>query len=61
MEKTTYIYLLSEDVQMKIYEKLQNVHLLEIEDIERAMDSRVCDLEELISFEEIQELEKGGK
>ena len=58
-KKTTYIYLLSEDVQMKIYEKLQKVHLLENEDIENAMNSRVCDLEELISFKEIQQLEKG--
>ena len=61
MEKTTYIYLLSEDLQMKIYEKLENDFLLDDEELQNAMDSRICDLEELISFNEIKQLEKGGK
>lgn len=61
MKTITYVSELSKDLQVKLYEKLKNEFLLENEDIQNAMDSRICDLEELISFNEIQELEKGGK
>lgn len=58
MKTNTYVSELSKDLQMKIYEKLKNEFLLENEDIENAMDSRICDLEELISFNEIVEMEE---
>lgn len=61
MKKNTYINQLSLELQAKVYEKLQNEFLLENEDLKNAMDSRICDLEELITFNEFQELEKGTK
>lgn len=61
MRKNMFICELSQDLQAKLYEKLKNEFLLENEDLENAMDSRICDLEELISFNEIQELENEVK
>lgn len=47
LDKTTYVRLLPENLQEHILERLQNLNLSE-EDIQNAMDSRLCDLEDTL-------------
>lgn len=62
MEKNQYINTLSQQMQDAIYKKLREMDNLENHDINNAMNSRISDLEEIISYEEILELvEKVGK
>ena len=62
MSKNQYVNTLSQQMQDAIYKKLREMDNLENHDINNAMNSRISDLEEIISFEEILELiEKVGK
>lgn len=49
MTKTTFIFLLSEEVQNAIKEDLQKLDL-NTEDVELAMNSRLCDLEDTLDI-----------
>lgn len=52
--KTTYISLLSNDIQEAIERELRQLGL-DDEDIELAMSSRLCDLEDTIDIEKYLE------
>lgn len=56
MSKNQYINTLSQQMQEAIYKKLREMDNLENHDINNAMNSRISDLEEIISFEEIEAL-----
>ena len=58
MKTNTYINTLNATTQDNIKQLLISKGVKNIDD---AMHSRICDLEEIISFEEIQQLEKVGK
>ena len=50
MNKTTFVFELSEEIQEEIKNDLRNVHISD-SDLIRALGSRLCDLEETIDIE----------